>query len=255
MKANCFEITLLCLLLILRCYAQSAELATLFAQKEAVLYELRDRVLEISVAGDPCAAACTCSLSACTSELPDLECTAGFGYPETCETCIADGLEEGDWNGTYVNSFPPGRFLNHARSSVRTAEETLTDQMRHEECWTQQLDQLFTEHAGDATIRWQYFGTPSGFYRIFPGVAQETCNDYDPRARPWYVAATSGPKDVMIMLDTSFSMNAGNRITLAKDAIIGVLETLTVLDYVHIITFDSVVQSVGGGCLVRWGRP
>ena len=26
-------------------------------------------------------------------------------------------------------------------------------------------------------------------------------NDYDPRVRPWYIAATSGPKDVVIVLD------------------------------------------------------
>lgn len=29
-------------------------------------------------------------------------------------------------------------------------------------------------------------------------------NDYDPRLRPWYIAATSGPKDVVIILDCRY---------------------------------------------------
>ena len=37
--------------------------------------------------------------------------------------------------------------------------------------------------------------------------------DYDPRFRPWFAAATSGPKDVVIIVDTSRSMGefANNR--------------------------------------------
>ena len=34
---------------------------------------------------------------------------------------------------------------------------------------------------------------------------------YDPRVRPWYVGASSGPKDVIIVLDTSGSMNSLGR--------------------------------------------
>eukprot|EP00803_Ostreobium_quekettii_P001841 evm.model.scf_1022.1 EVM.evm.TU.scf_1022.1 scf_1022:7170-8278(-) len=30
-----------------------------------------------------------------------------------------------------------------------------------------------------------------------------SCKIYDPRTRPWYGAATSGPKDVVVLIDTS----------------------------------------------------
>jgi len=41
---------------------------------------------------------------------------------------------------------------------------------------------------------------------VFPGREWDTnfagfYNDYDPRVRPWYIAATSGPKDVVVVLD------------------------------------------------------
>ena len=32
------------------------------------------------------------------------------------------------------------------------------------------------------------------------------CSDYDARFRPWYAAAASGPKDVVLTLDNSGSM-------------------------------------------------
>ena len=45
--------------------------------------------------------------------------------------------------------------------------------------------------------------------RTFPGREWDTnfagfYNDYDPRLRPWYIAATSGPKDVVIVLDCRY---------------------------------------------------
>ena len=46
----------------------------------------------------------------------------------------------------------------------------------------------------------------TGLVKSFPGREWDTnfagfYNDYDPRTRPWYIAATSGPKDVVIVLD------------------------------------------------------
>ena len=54
--------------------------------------------------------------------------------------------------------------------------------------------------------RWQYFGSTTGMVRFYPGREWDTnfagfYNDYDARLRPWYIAATSGPKDVIIILD------------------------------------------------------
>ena len=52
-------------------------------------------------------------------------------------------------------------------------------------------------------------------FRIFPG-SPGNCpngvNNYDPRVRPWYVAASSGPKDVILVLDVSGSMRDYGRL-------------------------------------------
>ena len=62
--------------------------------------------------------------------------------------------------------------------------------------------------AGDSALRWQYVGFQSGVFRNFPANPTKTnhigaANDYDPRARPWYLSSVSGAKDVMIVVDCS----------------------------------------------------
>ena len=60
-----------------------------------------------------------------------------------------------------------------------------------------------------------YLKLRNSVFRIFPG-SPNTCpngrNDYDPRVRPWYIAASSGPKDVILVLDTSGSMRYHKRL-------------------------------------------
>ena len=44
--------------------------------------------------------------------------------------------------------------------------------------------------------------------RSYPGKARPrdvTCGMYDPRVRPWYIAAATGPKEVVVLMDTSAS--------------------------------------------------
>ncbi|KAL9180726.1 hypothetical protein ACHAXT_011179 [Thalassiosira profunda] len=91
-----------------------------------------------------------------------------------------------------------------------------------------------------------YFGSRTGAFRIVPARQSETCGAYDPRRRPWYVAASSGPKDVVLTIDTSGSMLDYNRLELAKDAAKTVVDTLTVADRVAIVAFSDTASMVGG---------
>ncbi|XP_071499643.1 voltage-dependent calcium channel subunit alpha-2/delta-3-like [Diadema antillarum] len=106
--------------------------------------------------------------------------------------------------------------------------------------FTTGLDEAFKENvADDPKLRWQYFGSVEGLVRLFPGREWDTnfvgfYNDYDPRVRPWYIAATSGPKDVVIVLDCSYSMR-GEKFKIATEVVKTVLDTLTKQDYVNII--------------------
>ena len=57
-----------------------------------------------------------------------------------------------------------------------------------------------------------YFGAANGVFRIYPAISSESCHGYDTRKRPWYIAASSGPKDVIVILDISGSMRTNGRI-------------------------------------------
>lgn len=78
--------------------------------------------------------------------------------------------------------------------------------------YTKELEEIFKSNAkNDQGLRWQYFGSSSGLMRLYPAREWDTnfagfYNDYDPRVRNWYIAATSGPKDVVIIIDCSLSM-------------------------------------------------
>ena len=175
-----------------------------------------------------------CAVAACGSLIgssTSLICTEDFGVV----TIQADGCERNCTGGR--------RQLDNANSVIRTAAATSVSQgeIIREECWTRDLNTEFVANriADTRTLRWQQIGTPTGFYRIYPGVPQQTCYSYDPRNRPWYVAATSGPKDVILVIDVSGSMSNFNRIDLAREAAITVINTLTNSDYVAVVLFNS----------------
>ena len=58
--------------------------------------------------------------------------------------------------------------------------------------------------------------------------------------------SNSGPKDVVLVLDVSGSMENYGRLELAKRAAITVIETLTVADRVAIVAFSEEAQQIGG---------
>ncbi|KAL7479043.1 hypothetical protein ACHAW6_008953 [Cyclotella cf. meneghiniana] len=100
--------------------------------------------------------------------------------------------------------------------------------------------------------RQMYFGSFAGSFRIIPARHSETCGDFDPRYRPWFTAASSGPKDVVIVIDVSASMDDYNRMELAKEAASTVVKTLSAADKFALITFsESAVQTLGEGTLMQ----
>lgn len=91
-----------------------------------------------------------------------------------------------------------------------------------------------------------YFGTAGGSFRIIPARHSEVCGAYDPRRRPWFVSASSGPKDVVLVIDVSGSMDNYGRIMLAKEAASTIVSTLTVADRVAVVAFSDGATQVGG---------
>ena len=80
-------------------------------------------------------------------------------------------------------------------------------------CASAHLEDTFKDITKDRNYDFTYLfvGTRRGSMRTYPINKQHTpndeCEDYDPRFRPWYVAAASGSKKITIIIDISGSMN------------------------------------------------
>jgi len=101
-------------------------------------------------------------------------------------------------------------------------------------------------------LAYLYFGQQAkGGYFQWPGM-DAWCSEYDPRLRPWYAIAASGPKDIVLVVDMSGSMREHNRWTLAKQALEAVLKMTTEGDYVAIVGFNDGETDVANTDGVLW---
>jgi hypothetical protein len=118
-------------------------------------------------------------------------------------------------------------------------------------CWTRHMDEWLIQRNERDRAFWEelgvnpgamYYGSTTGVFRYYPGRRTKNCGAYDPRPRPWSVAP-SGPKNLLLVLDKSGSME-GNRMNLMKKAAIRVIETLTMSDRIAIVVFDETASVI-----------
>ncbi|XP_027713143.1 voltage-dependent calcium channel subunit alpha-2/delta-4 [Vombatus ursinus] len=110
------------------------------------------------------------------------------------------------------------------------------------------LNPVFVENfQRDPTLTWQYFGSSSGFFRLYPGIKwtpdESGVITFDCRNRGWYIQAATSPKDIVILVDVSGSMK-GLQIAIAKHTISTILDTLGENDFVNIIAYNDYVHYV-----------
>ncbi|TWW75369.1 Voltage-dependent calcium channel subunit alpha-2/delta-4 [Takifugu flavidus] len=113
---------------------------------------------------------------------------------------------------------------------------------------TEALNDVFISNfLKDPTLTWQYFGSSTGFFRIYPGIKWTPDPNgvvvFDCRNRNWYIQAATSPKDIIIMVDISGSMK-GLKMTIAKHTINTILDTLGENDFVNIIAYTDYVRYV-----------
>ncbi|CAH1264813.1 CACHD1 [Branchiostoma lanceolatum] len=104
-------------------------------------------------------------------------------------------------------------------------------------------------------VTWQYYGAKQGEYHQFPK-NDRSCEGNDHRFRNWYVSAASPKKkNVVIVMDVSGSMEEPlgapeeqNRLNLAKQAALTVLDTLTPRDWGGVVSFSARAEAPVG-CL------
>lgn len=177
-------------------------------------------------------------------ELP----TTYFSSPETAEQHLPPGMN-------YSDSFKTRVSLDHSVVKVPIEAQMNDDggldsvsggalSVDASIAWSAELDDLFKDiYRGDPAIKWQYFASASGVHRKYPGVEWPTNHigfyeDYDPRTRPWYLSATSGPKDVIIILDATRSMD-GAKFAAAQSGAKVVVDSLTKDDYVSLVVMKG----------------
>ncbi|MGH0126016.1 UNVERIFIED_CONTAM: hypothetical protein FKN15_033137 [Acipenser sinensis] len=110
------------------------------------------------------------------------------------------------------------------------------------------LNPLFVDNfERDPTLTWQYFGSFTGFFRLYPGIKWQPDENgviaFDCRNRNWYIQAATSPKDIVIVVDISGSMK-GLRLSIAKHTITTILDTLGENDFVNIIAYNDYVHYV-----------
>uniref|UniRef100_A0A6I8T2D5 Calcium channel, voltage-dependent, alpha 2/delta subunit 3 n=1 Tax=Xenopus tropicalis TaxID=8364 RepID=A0A6I8T2D5_XENTR len=127
--------------------------------------------------------------------------------------------------------------------------------------WSEALNKVFVDNFDrDPSLIWQYFGSAKGFFRQYPGIKWEPDENgviaFDCRNRKWYIQAATSPKDVVILVDVSGSMK-GLRLTIAKQTVSSILDTLGDDDFFNIIAYNEEIQYVEpclNGTLVQADR-
>uniref|UniRef100_A0A8B9RKD9 Voltage-dependent calcium channel subunit alpha-2/delta-4-like n=1 Tax=Astyanax mexicanus TaxID=7994 RepID=A0A8B9RKD9_ASTMX len=108
-------------------------------------------------------------------------------------------------------------------------------------------DVFISNFQKDPTLTWQYFGSSTGFFRLYPGIKWTPDSNgvvaFDCRNRNWYIQAATSPKDIIIVVDVSGSMK-GLKLTIAKHTINTILDTLGENDFVNIIAYTDYVRYV-----------
>ena len=95
----------------------------------------------------------------------------------------------------------------------------------------------------NSTELFKYFGARNGLFRMYPAQGRKNCGSYDPRIRPWFVAAASGPKDVVLVIDGTNSMaRIDGALKVTREAAIAVVGTLSVNDRFTVMALTNGVD-------------
>lgn len=104
-------------------------------------------------------------------------------------------------------------------------------------------------------ILYQYVGLPNGLSITYP--AYEMCDAdcypsktaFDPINRPWFSAAAVGPANIVILVDTSSSMNMFRRLQMMKDAVHAFINSIDDDSYLNVVAVNSIPMNALFICL------
>jgi len=167
------------------------------------------------------------------------DCPLSTRFCLECPECVSLQL----WGDVRVLYSDVGFWLNQVQlvgeASAREAAATcLSSVMRGA------FAKVRAAEGNEGRLGFQYFADQlTGSYTQMPHTDWCPSASYDPRRRPWYAAGATGPKDVVIVVDVSGSMDtrigSGKRSDAARTATLALLDTLNWADFFNIILFSS----------------
>lgn len=89
---------------------------------------------------------------------------------------------------------------------------------------------------------WQYIGFDNEGSFLYHPISNYTAGCpglYDPRKRPWYLSAITGPIDLVIMIDVSTGQNSADRLTAAKNSALRLLRTVSYWAFINVCLYSS----------------
>ena len=201
-------------------FSNNVDLETYFKSIES---SLKQAALNFQTSfANRCSSQCKPSYHSCSSILPSLSCNKFI----TLSKCVC-----------------PGRNLNLSTTTVKLADvysqiNSNDQDIKEIICSSESLiDDFRSINSNFDNVKWQFFGSYNGVMRNFPG--RDRCEVYDPRTRPWYVAAVTGAKNIILILDISGSMD-GIKLEMLKISASNVIKTLTNSDWIGLVTFQTV---------------
>ncbi|CAG0914269.1 unnamed protein product [Notodromas monacha] len=151
-----------------------------------------------------------------------------------------------------ISSWPGSEQFCRNFSTIHFPVELYANDKRVKDvvAWTKPLDEVFKENFDeDPSLKWQYFAGKDGVYRRYPGSnwpTKKTRNHemFDVRKQTFYERTVASPKDVVILVDVSGSMQ-GHVLQITKLAIKMLLNSLTEDDYFGVVKFSATPETVG----------
>ena len=223
----------------------NAQLEEIMDEMERMTIELRNEVEE------QYARRCALSANSCkeaayegcvTSYTDQAECSADYIKIGECGSCGAV------FDFTTSNVRIPKAYMSNGPGSSPD-----TPSLKETVCYTNAITDFMVRQAEKVKaddvfqeIPQTYFGAHNGLFRFYPARQTGVCGTYDPRVRPWFTAASSGPKDVVLVLDISGSMHFQDRWSLAKKAAIAVLDSLSIADHFGVVLFSTDAKMLSG---------
>jgi hypothetical protein len=163
-----------------------------------------------------------------------IEATYALKTESINDPCILPNLAtDSDYPSDLHYSMEHAESISTQACIIKTpeSEATLSSEFA---AWAPVLMDVISD---DPDVLWQYFGDASSgnafLYPAFPWPGY----DWDPRARPWYTTAASGPKDSIIVLDISRYENIAH----ANKIVSTYLSGLSGEDYVNVVAKVRIV--------------